>query len=197
MHRLIAAGDAERERIEQNLHDGLQQQLTALRIRLGIAAAHFAANGEPEASAALEGFGTDVEQAIQELRDIAHGIHPALLTTQGLSAALSSASRHAAQPITVRASGAGRYRPAVERAVYFSCMAAIDNAAKHAGTADICVEVASTSKGLRFTVTDSGSRFDPTRVRPGAGIATCATASAPSAAASRSTRRPATERAFG
>jgi signal transduction histidine kinase len=170
VHRPAAAADAERERIAQDLHDGLQQHLTALRIQLGLAADRFAARSDPEASSALEGFGDDVERAIGELRDLAQGIYPALLTTEGLGAALDCAGRHAAQRVTVRVR-AGRYSPAVERAVYFSCLAAIDNAAKHAGPADTTVEVVGTTQGLRFTVTDSGTGFDLSRVRRGAGIA--------------------------
>jgi len=72
--RLVAAADAERERIEHDLHDGLQQHLTGLRIRLALAAERFRAQGDTEASAALEGFGDDVETAIDEVRDLAHGV---------------------------------------------------------------------------------------------------------------------------
>src|SRR4051812_44505965 len=106
--RLAAAADAERERIEQDIHDGLQQHLTALRIRLALAADRFQACGDAEAGAVLEGFGDDVDHAIDELRDLAHGIYPALLTTDGLAAALASAGRHAAVPVTVRADGVRR-----------------------------------------------------------------------------------------
>jgi signal transduction histidine kinase len=88
--RLVAAADAERERIEHDLHDGLQQHLTGLRIRLALAAERFRAQGDTEASAALEGFGDDVESAIGEVRDLAQGVYPALLSSKGLSAALAS-----------------------------------------------------------------------------------------------------------
>lgn len=169
--RLVAAGDAERERIERDIHDGVQQRLTALRIHLALAAERFQARGDAEASAALEGFGDDVEQAIDELRDLAHGIYPALLTSDGLGAALTSVGRHAAQPVTVRAEGVSRCRPAVEAAVYFACLAAFDNAAKHAGPARVDVELVGTSHGLRFTVCDSGAGFDMSRTPDGFGIA--------------------------
>src|ERR1041385_8623946 len=86
--RLPAAGDAERERIEQDIHDGVQQQLTALRIRLTLAAETFHARGDTDAGAALTAFGEDVEQVIDDVRDLAHGIYPALLTSTGLGAAL-------------------------------------------------------------------------------------------------------------
>ena len=88
---VLAAGDAERERIAQDLHDGVQQHLTALRIRLGLAADRFGERGETKASAVLQGFGDDVDHVIDELRDLAHGIYPALLTSFGLAAALVSA----------------------------------------------------------------------------------------------------------
>src|SRR4051812_32522921 len=86
--RLAVAADAERERIERDIHDGLQQHLTALRIRLALAADRFQVRGDAEASTVLEGFGDDVDLAINELRDLAHGIYPVLLTTNGLAAAL-------------------------------------------------------------------------------------------------------------
>lgn len=169
--RELAAADAERQHIEQDIHDGVQQRLTALRIRLALSAERFQANGDTEASAALEGFGDEVDQAIAELRDLAHGIYPALLTTHGLGAALTAAARHAAQPVTVRARGVRRCTPAVETAVYFSCLAAIDNAAKHAGPVDVAVNLVSTSYGLRFTVRDAGAGFDLSRTPTGSGIA--------------------------
>ena len=140
-------------------------------MRLALAAERFQARGDVEASAALEGFGDDVDQAVEELRELARGIYPALLTSSGLSAALTSAGLHAAEPVTVRASGVRRCRPGVETAVYFSCLAAIDNAAKHAGPAHVSVDLVGTGDDLRFTVYDSGAGFDMKRTRTGAGIA--------------------------
>jgi signal transduction histidine kinase len=169
--RLIAAADAERERIEQDLHDGVQQQLTGLRIRLAIAAERFHAQGDTEASAALEGFGDDVEHAINDVRDLAHGVYPELLTSNGLSAALSSAARRAALGVTVHGHNLRRCRREVETAVYFSCLAALDNAAKHAGARQVSIRLTDTGDALRFTVRDSGAGFDPSRTRAGRGIA--------------------------
>ena len=169
--RLVAAADAERERIEQDLHDGLQQHLTGLRIRLALAAEHFHAQGDTEASAALAGFGDDIEYAINEVRDLAQGVYPALLTSNGLSAALTSAARRAAPGVTVHGHDLRRCRPEVETAVYFSCLAALDNAAKHAGEGQVSIHLTDTGDGLRFTVRDSGAGFDPTRTRTGRGIA--------------------------
>jgi signal transduction histidine kinase len=88
---VLAAGDAERERLAQDLHDGAQQHLTALRVRLTLEAERFDERGETEASAVLQGFGDDLDHLIDELRDLAQGIYPALLTSFGLAAALRSA----------------------------------------------------------------------------------------------------------
>jgi signal transduction histidine kinase len=169
--RLVTAADAERERIEHELHDGLQQHLTGLRIRLALAAEHFRAQGDTEASAALEGFGDDVETAIDELRDIANGVYPVLLTSYGLSAALAAAGRRAVPPVTVHGQGLRRCRPEVETAVYFSCLAALDNAAKHARNGPVSIDLTDTGDALHFTVRDSGPGFDLSQTRPGNGIA--------------------------
>jgi signal transduction histidine kinase len=169
--RLLAAGDAERKRIQQDIHDGVQQHLTALRIRLRLAAETFHARGDTDASAAIEAFGDDVEGVIDERRDVAQGIYPALLTSSGLSAALASAVRRAGRPVSVRARNLRRCRPEIEIAVYFTCLAAIDNAAKHAGTAQVAVRLSDTGHALHFTVSDSGTGFDPNRTPAGAGIA--------------------------
>jgi signal transduction histidine kinase len=169
--RLLAAGDAERERIEQDIHDGAQAHLTALRIQLALSAERFEARGDAEAATALNGFGDDVERIIDEVRDLARGVYPALLTTRGLSAALAAAGLHAAGPVTVRAGGVRRARPDVEIAVYFTCLAALDNAAKHAGPAQVDVSLADSGSALHFAVRDSGAGFDPNRTPDGTGIA--------------------------
>src|SRR5690349_23262762 len=88
--RLVAAADADRQRIEQDLHDGVQQQLTGLRVRLALAAERFHERGDTEASAALEAFGDDVENAINDVRDLACGIYPALLRSEEHTSELQS-----------------------------------------------------------------------------------------------------------
>jgi signal transduction histidine kinase len=168
---VLAAADAERERLAQDLHDGAQQHLTALRVRLALAANRFDERGEAEASAVLQGFGDDLDGAIDELRDLAYGIYPALLTSVGLASALSSAAARSGRAVTVQASGVRRCSPEVEIAVYFSCLAALDNAAKHAGSMPVWVELSDTGGALDFTVCDSGAGFDPAETSVGAGIA--------------------------
>jgi len=168
---VLAAADAERERLAQDLHDGVQQQLTALRVRLSLAGDDFGERGETEAGAVLQGFGDDVEHVIDEMRDLARGLYPVLLTSFGLAAALVSAGAHSGRPVTVEASGVRRCRPEVELAVYFSCLAALDNAAKHAGPVPISVDLSDTGGALHFTIWDSGAGFDPAEMQVGAGIA--------------------------
>jgi signal transduction histidine kinase len=168
--RVRTAGDADRQRIERDLHDGIQQRLTGLRIRLAVAAEGFDERGDTDASAALNRFGDEVEQAIAEIRAFARGVYPALLASDGLCAALVSASRYAAAPVTVSARGIRRCRPEVENAVYFACLAAIDNAAKHAGPAQISVDAWETADALHFTICDTGRGFDPDRTSSGAGM---------------------------
>jgi signal transduction histidine kinase len=169
--RRLAARDAERERIERDLHDGVQQHLTALRVRLSLAADHFGERGETEAGAVLRGFGDDVEGVIDLVRDLAHGIYPAVLNEYGLTAALmTAAGSHQDRPVTVQASGVRRCRSEVELAVYFSCLAALDNAAKHAGPVPVSVCLSDTGGALDFTVCDAGVGFDPARTRTGSGI---------------------------
>jgi len=168
---VLAAGDAERERIAQDLHDGVQQRLTALRIGLSLAAERFGERGESEACAVLQGFGDDVDRVVCEVRDLARGIYPAQLTSFGLAAALDSAGLQSGRPVTVQASGVRRCRPEVEIAVYFSCLAALDNAAKHAGPVPVSVELSDTGGALEFTVSDSGAGFDPGETQLGAGLA--------------------------
>ena len=168
--RVLAAGDADRRRIERDLHDGVQQRLTGLRIRLALAAESFQERGDTDASAALNGFGEEVQQAIEEVRAFARGVYPLLLASEGLSAALVSASRYAPEPITVSARGMRRCRPEVESAVYFACLAAMDNAAKHAGPARVSVCAWDTAQALHFTVSDTGRGFDLNRTPSGTGL---------------------------
>jgi signal transduction histidine kinase len=168
--RVIAVGDVDRQRIERDLHDGVQQRLTGLRVRLGLAAESFQQRGNADASAALNGFGDEVEQVIEEVRALARGVYPLLLASEGLAVALVSASRYASAPITVSARGIRRCRPEVESAVYFTCLAAIDNAAKHAGPAQVSVRAWDTAQALHFTVSDTGCGFDLNGTPSGAGL---------------------------
>jgi signal transduction histidine kinase len=168
--RVVAAGDAERRKIERNLHDGAQQHLVALAVKLRLARS-LAEDDPVEARAMLEQLGEDVKETLQELRDLAHGIYPPLLMDSGLAAALSAAAGRVPLPTTVEASGIGRYPPDVEAAVYFCCMEALQNAGKHAGAGShVAVRAWEEPGRLRFEVADDGAGFDPTHFQRGAGF---------------------------
>jgi signal transduction histidine kinase len=161
----------DRQRIEQNIHDGIQQRLTALRIRLGLAAERFADRDDQDAADTLLGFGDQVEEAIDELREVAHGVYPHLLAMDGLAPALMAAAARSAHPVTVEADGVGRYPRQIENAVYFSVLAALDNAAKYAGRGPVTVTVWDADERLHFTVIDDGQGFHVNGSPAGGGLA--------------------------
>src|SRR4029079_4072329 len=130
--RIVEAGDAQRRRIERDLHDGAQQHLVALAVSVNLVR-QIADTAPDAAKAMLEQIGTDLQDAVQELRNLAHGIYPPLLMDRGLGEALSAAAGRAALPTTVEADGVGRYPQGVEAAVYFCCLESLQNAGKHAG----------------------------------------------------------------
>ena len=139
--RIVAAGDRERRKIERNLHDGAQQHLVALAVKVRLAR-QLAERDAARAGTILDELASDVEDTIQELRDLAHGIYPPLLADKGLPEALASAARRSVLRTTLDAAGVGRYSPEVEAAVYFCCLEAFQNAGKYAGeTASVHVKV--------------------------------------------------------
>jgi signal transduction histidine kinase len=168
--RIVAAGDLQRRRIERNLHDGAQQHLVALAVKVRLV--RQLTDRDPQrASAMLEELASDVEDTIQELRDLAHGIYPPLLADKGLPEALSSAARRATVSTTVDATGIGRYPPDAEAAVYFCCLEALQNAAKHGGEGvSAAIRVWQEEGALLFEVADDGVGFDVGQRSAGAGF---------------------------
>jgi len=158
--RIVASGDAERRKIERNLHDGAQQHLVALAVKLRLI--HRLAGADvDQALAMLDDARNDVLATVEEVRGLAHGIYPPLLLDRGLSEALQAAAGRAVLPTTVAADGLGRYGQDVEAAVYFCCLEAMQNAGKHAGDgATVAVHVVAEDDGLRFEVADDGAGFD-------------------------------------
>ena len=132
--RIVAAGDAERRKLERNLHDGAQQHLVALAVKLRLA--QDAVEDDPaDAVAMIDEIKGDVRVAIAELRSLAHGIFPPLLVSGGLAEALPAAATRATLATTVDTAGIGRYGGDIEAAVYFCVLEALQNAGKHAGAA--------------------------------------------------------------
>jgi signal transduction histidine kinase len=166
--RIQAAADDERRRIEADLHDGAQQRLVALRIKLELAAERLAdGNGH---TAMLQGLGQEVEEALDELRSLARGIYPAPLG-RGLTEALQSAALQSALTTTVHATRVGRYSRELETAAYFCCLEAMQNAAKHArGATGIAIELFDNGNTLLFEVRDNGAGFDRVAVDRGMGL---------------------------
>jgi signal transduction histidine kinase len=158
--RIVEAGDAQRRAIERDLHDGAQQHLVALAVNVNLAR-QFVDTDVDTTKEMLEQIGHELQDAVQELRNLAHGIYPPLLMDRGLTEALSAAAGRAALPTTVHGEGIGRYPQAVEAAVYFCCLEALQNAAKHAGVGSEAQIVVREEEGaLLFEVSDDGAGFD-------------------------------------
>jgi signal transduction histidine kinase len=160
--RIVASADAARRQIERNLHDGAQQHLVALAVNVRLA--RQLAERDPEASGKiLDQLGEGIQEAVQELRALAHGIYPPLLIDRGIAEALRSAAGRAALPTEVDAEGLDRFSPEREAAVYFCCMEALQNAGKHAGDGAVAyVRVWQDESDLSFEVRDTGVGFDAT-----------------------------------
>jgi signal transduction histidine kinase len=167
--RLVAAQDEERRKIERNLHDGVQQQLVALNVQLGLLA-RISERDPSKTGEMAEQLQTHASQALDDLRDLARGIYPPLLADKGLGAALESQARRAAVPVSVEADGVGRYPQPVEAAVYFCTLEALNNVAKYAGASRATVTLEQRNGSLRFTVTDDGAGFDVHRTSYGTGL---------------------------
>jgi signal transduction histidine kinase len=167
--RLVAAQDAERRRIERNIHDGAQQQLVALAIKLSITESMIGTDTEGERELLAE-LREDAAGAVEELRDLARGIYPPLLAGEGLVTALQAQARKAAVPTSVTADGVGRYQQDLEAAVYFCVLEALQNVAKYAGATRAEVRLAASGHHLRFEVTDDGAGFDPESRGYGTGL---------------------------
>jgi signal transduction histidine kinase len=154
-----------RRQIERDIHDTAQQRLVALRIHLALA------GEQSEDPRVFAGFDEQVEQAIEELRGVAHGVVVAELARDGLAGALRATAARSGLPVTVHARVA-RQRPELESAVFFCCVECLQNAAKHAGPgASVTIDVRDDGGALRFAVTDDGRGFDPAMARRGAGLA--------------------------
>ncbi|HEV1997091.1 MAG TPA: histidine kinase [Candidatus Dormibacteraeota bacterium] len=168
--RLVAAQDQERRRLERNLHDGAQQNLVALKVKLGLAERLLA--GDPKrAKAAITELKADADVALETLRDLARGIYPPLLADRGLAAALESQARKATLPVRVEANGLRRYPQEIEGAIYFCCLEALQNVQKYAGAASASILLRHDDGGLlTFEVRDDGSGFDPSRTPRGSGL---------------------------
>jgi signal transduction histidine kinase len=164
--RLVTAQDEARRRLERNIHDGAQQDLVALAIKLRLAAE--TVDDDP-ARQILGELQTDATGALDNLRDLARGIYPPLLADLGLAAALNAQASKSALPVAVEAGGIGRFGQDTEAAVYFCCLEALQNTAKYAQATHARICLQAQNRTLRFTVSDDGTGYDTRHTPMGSG----------------------------
>ena len=164
--RLIEAHDVERRRLERDIHDGAQQHLVALAVNLRLAQ-RMAARSPERAGQVLAEQADAARVAIETLSSLSRGIYPRLLSAEGLVGALRSAVASSAIPVTVEAEAVGRLDASVEAALYFCCMEAVQNAAKHSGASRIMVHLTEDRATCQLVVTDDGAGFDQNHVLAG------------------------------
>jgi signal transduction histidine kinase len=167
--RIVAAQDQERRRLERDIHDGAQQQLVALAVRLNLAHG-LAAKQAPQVAELLSALKGETQETLENLRDLARGIYPPLLADKGLAAALESQARKALVPVTVEPNGIGRYPQEAEAAAYFCVLEALQNVAKYAEADAATVRLRQENGELVFEVVDDGRGFDPTTTPAGSGL---------------------------
>jgi signal transduction histidine kinase len=167
--RIVTAQDERARKLERNIHDGAQQQLVALAVKVGLVERLVQADMQ-RAVAMLGEVKGEANDALENLRDLARGIYPPLLADQGLAAALSAQARKVPIPVGVEPDGIGRYPEETEAAVYFSCLEALQNVAKYARATKATVRLSQANESLTFEVTDDGVGFDPVAASHGTGL---------------------------
>ena len=167
--RIVSAQDERARTLERNIHDGAQQQLVALSVKLRLAAG-LVERDPPKARAMLEELQDQTTETLEDLRDLARGIYPPLLADKGLPAALEAQARKSSVPVTVQPDGVGRYRQDVESAVYFCCLEALNNVAKYADASSVEIRLRQSDGELRFEIADDGVGFEPNATTHGTGL---------------------------
>ena len=155
--RVVAVGDAERRRLERDLHDGAQQRLVSLSLAVRLARTQLGPDEDPDLTSAMDRAGEEIGAAIEELRELAHGIYPAVLTDEGLAAAVEALCERAAIPVRVVAVPEARFPPPVEAATYFLVAEACGKIAVCIEASSITVEVTHKGGRLLVDVTEAGA----------------------------------------
>jgi signal transduction histidine kinase len=166
---LVDAADAERRRIERNIHDGAQQHLVAIGVKAGLARSMVARDPDT-AIEIMDQVCVDAQAALEALREMTRGAYPPILADEGLPAAIAAKARSAPLPVMLDAVGVGRLPKSVEIATYFCCAEALQNAAKYAKASSISVTLRIQLGALAFSVVDDGAGFDLSAVRRGVGM---------------------------
>jgi signal transduction histidine kinase len=167
--RLVAAQDEERRRLERNIHDGAQQQLVALAVKIRLART-MAARDVEKAQSLLDELQGETQDALENLRDLARGVYPPLLADKGLAAALEAQARKVPFPVRVEPNGIGRYPAEAEATAYFCVLEALQNATKYAEASSATVRLGQEDRQLVFSVADDGRGFDPATTPLGSGL---------------------------
>jgi signal transduction histidine kinase len=154
--RIVAFGDAERRRVERNLHDGAQQRLVNLSLALGIARSQIAVGSNEQMGAALDEAAVELRLALAELRELARGLHPVILSEAGLGPALAALAERSPIPATVAAVPADRLPARVEETAYYVASEALANAAKHAHATAVTISARRRDDGLIVEIGDDG-----------------------------------------
>ena len=154
--RIVAAGDEQRRRIERDIHDGAQQRLVALALELRAAQKRLGADVPPELDEVLADAVDELQLAVGELRELARGVHPAILTEEGLAAALESLAHRTPCPVRVLAAPEDRLPAPIEGAAYFVACEALANAVKHADATSVTISAVRRNGELVIEVTDDG-----------------------------------------
>jgi signal transduction histidine kinase len=154
--RIVSAGDSERRRIEQDLHDGAQQRLVALALELRSTQRRRGNTLDPELEAMLDSTVEQLQQAVEELRELAHGVHPPVLTQGGLSAALDDLARRVPIPVTILSAPKERLAPDLEATAYFVICEALTNVVKHAEASSATISAARANGTLVVEIVDDG-----------------------------------------
>jgi signal transduction histidine kinase len=157
--RLVAAHDAERHRLERDLHDGAQQQVVAIKVKLGIARTLAEREGAPTVESLVSSLAVDTQQAVDAMREVAHGIYPPLLEAEGLGVALNAASRNSPIPIDLDSSNVGRYERPVEESVYFCILETVARAI-NGGATRAHIQLTANNDSVQFTVRHDGDIQD-------------------------------------
>lgn len=172
--RLVSVRDEARRQLERQLHDGAQQRLVALKVRVALTRKRAEASAVSEVTNLLDDVAIDTGRAIDSLRDFARGVYPPLLEAEGPAAALTSQTPRLPVPVIVHAAGLNRHQRSVEAAVYFCVLEALQNVVKHAEANSAHVTLHETDDSLTFEVSDDGRGFDSTAVVWGSGLANLA-----------------------
>jgi signal transduction histidine kinase len=168
--RLVSAADRERRRLERDLHDGAQQRLVAALINLSVAD-ELADNGKPDLRERFSEATQEVEEALAELRELAHGIYPPALGRWGLGRAFALLAHRHRGVMVVSETGMARFPAEVEAAIYYCGLEAVQNASKHGGRdARISIRLHSDDRQLHLEVRDDGPGFDVDRAHDGIGL---------------------------